>query len=73
MIAVFRGLTRRTIRAGKRVVFVCGALVLMIKDAVAVDVEEVFRHARLFVGLMLTVVGLLSFASDRYCDGNASS
>jgi hypothetical protein len=73
MVAILRGLIRRTIRVGKRVVFICGALVLVVKDMVVVDVEEISRHGRLFFGLALTLVGLLSFASDRYCDGNASS
>jgi hypothetical protein len=45
----------------------------MIKDAIAVDLEEMIRHGRLFLGLILTLAGLLSFTSDRYCDGNASS
>lgn len=45
----------------------------MVKDAIAVDAEEIIRHGRLFLGLALTLSGLLSFSSDRYCDGNASS
>ena len=68
-----RGLTRRIVRLVKRVVFALGTLLLIMKDACIVDLEETIRHGRLFLGIALTVVGVLSFGSDRYCDGNASS
>ena len=72
-MVIVRGITRRIIRTGKRVVFICGVIALAVKDVIAVEMDEILRHARLFTGLALTVVGLLSFTSDRYCDGNASS
>lgn len=37
------------------------------------DGVYVLREGRLFLGMLLLAVGLLSFASDRYCDGTAST
>ena len=48
------------------------AVVLFFRDAITDDLAIVWKHGRLFLGLILTIVGLLSFAADRYCDGNTS-
>lgn len=37
------------------------------------DIRLGVAHIRLVVGTVLMTIGLLSFASDRYCDGTASS
>lgn len=37
------------------------------------DFAYVVHHARLFVGVALVFVGLLSFSSDRYCANTSSS
>lgn len=37
------------------------------------DAVVVVSHLRLFLGMLLALIGLLSFASDLYCDGNVSS
>jgi hypothetical protein len=37
------------------------------------DLANIVEHGRLFLGTFLTLVGILSFASDRYCDGNTSA
>jgi hypothetical protein len=37
------------------------------------DTQVIVLHARLILGVLVTMLGLLSFASDRYCDGNVSS
>jgi hypothetical protein len=37
------------------------------------DVRVIWKHARLFFGLAFLAIGLLSFSSSKYCDGNASA
>jgi hypothetical protein len=49
------------------------ALVTLMRDMVADDVARIWMHARLFIGQLLLIVGLFSFASDKYCDGNSSA
>jgi len=61
-----RGLLRRTVR-------IVRALTLWGSDLLHDDFSTVWRNGRLFFGLVLSTIGLLSFASDRYCDGNTSS
>ena len=57
----------------RRVFLTTGAFVLYIRDALIDDLRLVWREGRLFVGLFFVVVGIVSFASDKYCDGNTSS
>jgi len=57
----------------RRVVFVLGALVLFARDILVGDTQDVVRHGHLFVGIASILVGVLSFASDKYCDGNAAN
>ncbi len=45
---------------------------LMSARFVSREVAFLATHTRLFVGLTLAIIGILSFASDRYCDGNTS-
>jgi hypothetical protein len=33
------------------------------------DLGAIFGHMKLFLGVVFVTVGVLSFASDRYCDG----
>jgi hypothetical protein len=49
------------------------AMVLFVRDKMYEDIELMLYHSRLFLGILLIGLGLFSFASDRYCDGNASS
>lgn len=49
------------------------AVVLFFRDAVMEDLARIWKHGRLFLGMVLTTLGVLSFASDRYCDGNTSA
>jgi hypothetical protein len=57
-----------------RLVFRMGkAMLLFLKDKIYEDFELMLYHGRLFFGIILTGIGMLSFTSDRYCDGNTSS
>lgn len=49
------------------------AMLLFLRDKISDDIILIAQHGRLFFGMLLAGVGVLSFASDRYCDGNASS
>jgi hypothetical protein len=49
------------------------ALFLYLRDALHDDLIDVLRNGKLFLGMLLAGIGLLSFSSDRYCDGNTSS
>jgi len=49
------------------------ALLLFLRDKVYEDVVLITRNWRLFLGMLFTSVGLLSFSSDMYCDGNTSA
>lgn len=72
-----RRIHRRTSKGAagflKRIVFTMGALVLFVRDHIAKDVVLILREMHLFAGIGLILFGLLSIASDRYCDGNAST
>ncbi len=61
-----RGVVWRTMR-------IIGAIYLFVYDKIRDDVTYVMYNMRLFIGVALFIVGLLSFASDRYCDGNTSN
>lgn len=37
------------------------------------DLRVILLHARIVCGVVLLVIGLLSFSSDRYCDGTTSA
>jgi hypothetical protein len=50
-----------------------GRVLLFVRDLVATDGRVIAGHLRLFIGLVALAVGLLSFTSDRYCDGNTSN
>ena len=52
---------------------VCGAVYRAGAQSVRADVHVCVSAWRLVLGLVFVVVGLLSFASDRYCDGTVSS
>jgi hypothetical protein len=66
---------RPRVRAGRmrKTGRVIGAVWRMLCDAFVDDVHTLFAHLRLFLGVGATVVGLLSYTSDRYCDGNTST
>ncbi len=57
----------------RRVMLTIGAFVSLVWRKLRGDIRVVARDARIFIGLGLVLTGLLSVASDRYCDGNASS
>lgn len=67
------GIGKRTAGMARRVVFTLGALVLFIRDELAEDFRDMVASSRLFLGLASVLVGLLSFASDKYCDGSAAN
>lgn len=50
-----------------------GALGQMVKEVLIDDLHTLGTNLRLFFGLGATLVGLLSYTSDRYCDGNTST
>lgn len=52
---------------------VAKAMLLFVRDKIYEDVELMLYHSRLFLGILLMGLGLFSFTSDRYCDGNTSS
>jgi hypothetical protein len=64
---------KRSIAILRRIFFTLGALILFIRDELAEDVRDIAVHGRLFVGIALTLIGMLSFASDKYCDGTAAN
>jgi hypothetical protein len=43
-----------------------------IYDFIVGSLQTIARDASLFIGVALTVVGLLSFHSDKFCDGNTA-
>jgi hypothetical protein len=45
------------------------AFLLWSTHRIVPDIGIFFRHIRLFFGSVLVCIGLLSFASGRYCDG----
>lgn len=56
-----------------RVSFVSlGAFFLLVRDGLLRDAATVWQHGRLFLGTALLTLGLLSFESGRYCDGNTA-
>ncbi len=57
----------------RRVFLTLVAFVRFVGEKFRVDIAYIFREWRLFAGMALVVTGLLSFVSDRYCDGNSSS
>ncbi len=50
-----------------------GALVRFLFEKMREDVAVMLINARLYIGLAFLIVGLLSFSSGKYCDGNSSS
>ena len=60
-------------RAARALVLSVGYAMLLLKDVTVKDVRLFFSHAHLFLGAMLLAWGLLSFSSDRYCDGAAAA
>ena len=57
----------------RRAFFTLGALALFIRDELVRDVQDIVLSGRLFLGIALSLVGFLSLASDKYCDGNAAN
>ena len=49
------------------------ALSYFLREKIRKDITLMFQNGRLFVGFLFFLVGILSFSSDRYCDGNSSS
>lgn len=41
-------------------------------DFVGGSLRTIAREARLFIGVALTLIGLLNFHSDKFCDGNSA-
>lgn len=41
-------------------------------DFVMGSLGTIARDAELFIGVALTLIGLLSFQSDKFCDGNTA-
>ncbi len=52
---------------------ITGAFYLFIYDIIIDDIGVIFRNSRIFIGIALVVIGVLSFGSGKYCDGNTSS
>lgn len=65
--------SRRPARRGQKVRRVLGAVVQLGLDYSRDDIRTVVRNGKLFLGMTFFVVGLFSFVSDRYCDGNVAS
>lgn len=47
-------------------------LLARFRNALVGDVRTIVRHVHLMGGITCAFIGLLSFSSDRYCDGNTS-
>lgn len=65
-----RGRKRSLVRA---VTMVVAGVSRLFARAVERDIAVMFQNGRLILGTLFVIVGVLSFASDRYCDGNVSS
>ncbi len=63
---------RSKVGAVTRVLFTMGAFVLFLWDALRDDLKLVWNNGRLFVGIAMSCVGILSYASSTYCDGTVS-
>ncbi len=61
---------RRRPGVARRVLRILSALGQFLADRVARDVAVVVSEVRLFLGLTLVLGGILSFRTNRYCDGN---
>lgn len=60
------------VRVRKTFAFFC-VLLGYVRKGVQEDLLRIVANIRLFAGFALLFWGLLSFASDRYCDGNTSA
>ena len=49
------------------------AVYLFIYDIVMDDIKIIVRNTRLFAGIAFTTIGVFSFESSKYCDGNTSN
>jgi len=49
------------------------AFLLFVRMKIKDDAIVIFKHNRLFLGLVLLIIGILSFESGKYCDGNSSN
>ena len=57
----------------QRVLHAIGYSLRAIGALFGADITQIVHAWRLFLGATLVVIGILSFASDRYCDGNTST
>ena len=64
---------KRLVTVLRRAFFTLGALVLYVRDELVRDIQDIVLSGRLFLGIAFTLIGILSFASDKYCDGNAAN
>jgi hypothetical protein len=71
--------TNQNVRKRKKRVFMqiffrtLVAFVLFLQTKIKNDAVLLFNNTRLFFGLALLLVGLFSFSSGKYCDGNSSN
>lgn len=49
------------------------AVALFFRDKIKNDFGIVALHNKLFIGILLLIVGVMSFDSGKYCDGNSSN
>lgn len=73
-----QGLVRRrprgvVLRARRIFLYLFGRMWEAFQYGIGRDVRTIVRSWRLFFGVALVIVGVLSFASDMYCDGNTSA
>ena len=52
---------------------IVGAFYFFVYDIVVDDIKVILYNSRLFAGIALVIVGILSFGSGKYCDGNTSN
>lgn len=53
--------------------FTFGYVLLIFRKALVDDLKLMWDDLRLFIGAVVVVIGLLSFESERYCDGTAAT
>lgn len=68
--------TKRKRRPPRAIVWflrILAGIGLVFRDKIQKDAILIVLNSRLFIGILLIALGLLSFESDKYCDGNSSN
>jgi uncharacterized membrane protein YidH (DUF202 family) len=72
MIGDIPRLKRYVGKPARSIFYSMGFIGLIIKDAVVDDALTILAQARLFIGIALVVIGLMTFSSGKFCDGGTA-